>query len=76
MTLKLGGIPFFEEYYKKEHISNSNLESICNPQTPQEDFNEKYSWRIVSVYSVIDEGETITQQISGSSLFLARRVRN
>ena len=53
-TIKLGGIPEFETYYNYYFDYNENMKSITyNPMTPQEDISNVYSWRVISMFSLL-----------------------
>ena len=65
ITIKLGGVPEFEKYYNYYFEYNENIKNIIyNPMTPQEDISNIYSWRVISMFSLLDKGESVTVCIS------------
>lgn len=44
-VIAMGGVPSFENYYK----NINKIPEIYNPMTPEEDFNGKYRWSVVSI---------------------------
>uniref|UniRef100_A0AB39JES9 Uncharacterized protein n=1 Tax=Florenciella sp. virus SA2 TaxID=3240092 RepID=A0AB39JES9_9VIRU len=78
ITLKLGGIPAFDNYYKSE-INNykNNILDSCNPMTPEEDVKNKYSWRTINTMArtvIYREGESVTMPINEKSHILYVRT--
>tara|TARA_Y100000389_G_scaffold178371_1_gene191488 strand:- start:3762 stop:4286 length:525 start_codon:yes stop_codon:yes gene_type:complete len=64
-SIKLGGIPEFEKYYNYYFDYNENMKNITyNPMTPQEDVSNIYSWRVISMFSLLENGESVTVCIS------------
>ena len=74
ITLKLGGIPAFDNYYKSE-INNykNNLLDSCNPMTPEEDVKNEYTWRTINTMGrsvLYREDESVTIPINEKSHIL------
>ena len=43
-TIKLGGIPSYEDYYE---IQKNKQDLIYNPMTPKEDYKKEYIWGVI-----------------------------
>ncbi len=78
-TLKLGGIPSFDQYYltqinlfKEENIETKNY----NPMTPAVDYLNKYKWSTINALSnqTLNSKQSITQSISGNMIFYCREI--
>lgn len=85
-SLKLGGIPRFDEYYREKteyyrEITRKVKIKSYNPMTPHEDTEQKYNWRTISTINrnaTYLDTEDITQPISNESftyIFYIRRLK-
>ena len=78
VTLKLGGIPAFDNYYKNK-INSYKCEIIqnYNPMTPQEDIQNKYTWKTINSLTrnnvfMNDESVTIPLHDKSSVLYVRK----
>ncbi len=65
LSLKLGGIPCFEDYYHhliENYPEKELLSDFYNPLTPGEDIYQIYTWGICSSGNN-SEGKNITQLV-------------
>lgn len=79
ICLKLGGVPEFETYCNLCYDwCNSITLATYNPMTPQEDVNNLYSWRIVSMLGFLEKNESVTLCIAYTPVlaFYARKKIN
>ena len=55
----------YSKYYNYYFDYNENMKNITyNPMTPQEDVSNIYSWRVISMFSLLENGESVTVCIS------------
>lgn len=78
-TLKLGGIPSFDQYYlsqintfKEDNIDTKNY----NPMTPKDDHLNKYQWSTYNGLTnhSLNSKQSITQSVSGNMIFYCRKI--
>lgn len=78
-TLKLGGIPSFDQYYltqinlfKEENIDTKNY----NPMTPKDDHLNKFKWCTYNALSnqTLTKNQSITIPVTGNMVFYCREI--
>lgn len=67
---KLGGFPSFDKYLTSEFskITEIQNKNIYNPMTPEEDYLQKYQWKVVTIGTNNIELYSFTIPVPNSSL--------
>tara|TARA_Y100000389_G_scaffold204851_1_gene260171 strand:- start:184 stop:756 length:573 start_codon:yes stop_codon:yes gene_type:complete len=81
ITLKLGGIPAFDKFYKSQ-INNykKSIVQYYNPMTPEKDINNEYEWQTINTMArcvIYKNDESVTIPINEkSSVMYIRKLKS